>query len=234
MAQTTSGLGSTRNGIKTCDLSQVFATSGADGMELYALPTWHPVRWIFIKRALLLIDLFQRIPRPESLMEMGFGCGILVPELVSKTDRYVGIDIHSHTGEIEEALSQQIGLVDLRYGDANNLEFDDNSLDCIFSMSVMEHIAEIEGAVENVARVLKPGGHFIVGFPIENFVSNAFLDMIKLMIGFDRKVHHPTNHHQILAALGLHLEPFHERPFPFSGSVAFSLYYTGIWRKPEN
>lgn len=232
MSNTGSELTSSRGGIKTCDLSRVFPTSGADGMALYALPTWHPMRWIFVKRALLLIDLLKRIPRPRRLMEMGFGCGILTPELAARTDDYIGIDIHSHIQEIGDALSAQIGPVDLCYGDARELPFEDASLDCIFSMSVMEHIAEIETAVGEAARVLKPGGHLIVGFPVENFVSNAILDIVKLMIGFDRKVHHPTNHHQILDALNRHLSPVRERPFPFAGSVAFSLYYVGDWQKP--
>lgn len=234
MTNASSEMISTRGGIRTCDLSKVFPTSGADGMALYALPTWHPVRWAFVKRALLLIDLLKQLPKQGRLMEMGFGCGILTPELAASADDYTGIDIHSNIEDIQSALSEQIGPVDMRFGDARELPFEDASLDCVFSMSVLEHIKEIDAAMKEVARVLKPGGHLIVGFPIENFVSNAFLDVIKLMIGFDRKVHHPTNHHQILAAMQRRFIPVKEHPYPFSGSVTFSLYYAGSWQKPQD
>lgn len=220
-----------REGIRICDLSAVFPTSGADGMQLYALPRWHPVRWVFIKRALLLINLLKESPRPTRLMEMGFGCGILVPELIASCEKYVGIDIHSHVDEIKAALAAQLGPVDLRFGDARSLPFENGELDCIFSMSVLEHIADIDLAISEIVRVLKPGGRLVAGFPIENLVSNAFLDLIKKMIGFDRRIHHPTNHTQILSALRRYLSPVTERPFPISSSTNFSLYYAGIWRK---
>ncbi|MEO5364784.1 MAG: class I SAM-dependent methyltransferase [Magnetococcus sp. WYHC-3] len=219
--------------LKTCDLGAVFPTSGADGMKLYALPAWHPMRWIFIKRALLMMDLFRHIPRPQHLMEMGFGCGILAPELVGRAERYTGIDIHDHVEDIRAALRPQMGELDLRYGDARKLPFADDTFDCIFSMSVLEHISPIDAALDEIRRVLRPGGWLVVGFPIENLGSNFILDLVKGIIGFDRRIHHPTNHHAIIAGLNRTLVPVRQRPYPVPISITFSLFYTGIWQKSE-
>ena len=50
-------------------------------------------------------------------------------------------------------------------GDVRALPFRDDSFDAIYSMGTIEHFAETEHAVGEVARVLKPGGRAIVGVP---------------------------------------------------------------------
>lgn len=50
-------------------------------------------------------------------------------------------------------------------GDVRALPFLDASFDVIYSMGTIEHFEETERAVEEMARVLKPGGRAIVGVP---------------------------------------------------------------------
>ena len=50
-------------------------------------------------------------------------------------------------------------------GDVRALPFPDASFDAIYSMGTIEHFDETERAVEEMARVLKPGGRAIVGVP---------------------------------------------------------------------
>jgi len=50
-------------------------------------------------------------------------------------------------------------------GDVRDLPFADNQFDAIYSMGTIEHFAETERAVAEMARVLKPGGRAIVGVP---------------------------------------------------------------------
>jgi SAM-dependent methyltransferase len=53
-------------------------------------------------------------------------------------------------------------------GDVRDLPFRDASFDAIYSMGTIEHFDETERAVEEMARVLKPGGRAIVGVPNRN------------------------------------------------------------------
>lgn len=50
-------------------------------------------------------------------------------------------------------------------GDVRDLPFADNQFDAIYSMGTIEHFAETERAVAEMARVLKPGGRAIIGVP---------------------------------------------------------------------
>ncbi len=49
--------------------------------------------------------------------------------------------------------------------DVRDLPFRDASFDAIYSMGTIEHFDETERAIEEMARVLKPGGRAIVGVP---------------------------------------------------------------------
>jgi S-adenosylmethionine decarboxylase len=49
--------------------------------------------------------------------------------------------------------------------DVRRLPFGDASFDVIYSMGTIEHFAETEAAVVELARVLKPGGRLILGVP---------------------------------------------------------------------
>ena len=50
-------------------------------------------------------------------------------------------------------------------GDVRGIPFRDDSFDAIYSMGTIEHFDETERAVEEIARVLKPGGRAIIGVP---------------------------------------------------------------------
>jgi len=49
--------------------------------------------------------------------------------------------------------------------DVRDLPFRDDSFDAVYSMGTIEHFAETERAIAEMARVLKPGGRAIIGVP---------------------------------------------------------------------
>jgi len=52
--------------------------------------------------------------------------------------------------------------LDLRLEDATAMRFEDDTFDFVYSMAVFEHIEDVEGAVREVNRVLKPGGLAVI------------------------------------------------------------------------
>jgi len=66
-------------------------------------------------------------------------------------------------------------------GDVRDLPFQDASFDAIYSMGTIEHFDETERAVEEIARVLKPGGRAIVGVPnrYDPFLRPLFVTVLQ-------------------------------------------------------
>ena len=80
--------------------------------------------------------------------------------------RPCGIDISEPTViQARRAFAPGPGALQGAVGDVRELPFRDNSFDAIYSMGTVEHFDETEHAVEEMSRVLKPGGRAIVGVP---------------------------------------------------------------------
>ena len=80
--------------------------------------------------------------------------------------RAYGIDISEPTViQARTAFDAGAGALQGAIGDVRALPFRDDSFDAIYSMGTIEHFEETERAVEEMARVLKPGGRAIVGVP---------------------------------------------------------------------
>ena len=80
--------------------------------------------------------------------------------------RAFGIDISAPTvNQARAAFTTDSAPLRAATADVRALPFRDASFDAIYSMGTIEHFAETERALEEIARVLKPGGRAIVGVP---------------------------------------------------------------------
>lgn len=61
-----------------------------------------------------------------------------------------------------DALGIARNQVEFRLADAKALPFDDQSIDAVYSVSVLEHIPEPHAVIQEIARVLKPTGLFVL------------------------------------------------------------------------
>ncbi len=154
---------------------------------------------IYRARLRLAADLLGE-SRYESLLEVGYGSGIFLPELARRADRLAGIDIHPESGQVEEMLSRFGLTVDLREGSLFEMPFEDGEFDALVCLSVLEHITELEAALSEFHRVLRPGGIAVLGFPVRNLVTDAFFRVV----GYNPREIHPSGHRDILAAARAH------------------------------
>jgi len=75
--------------------------------------------------------------------------------------RYVGIGLDI---EAAETVSFGDSEGELRYMNAQDLAFENDSFDLVVSMSTFEHIADVPRALSEIHRVLRPGGTVLVTF----------------------------------------------------------------------
>ena len=99
---------------------------------------------------------------PLQVLDAGMGTGELSVALSKATAgpfAFHGIDISP--GMLNEAGRhlQACGIgADLRLGDVQNLPFADEAFDLVMAAHVLEHLVDPHRAIEEMVRVLKPGG----------------------------------------------------------------------------
>jgi len=152
---------------------------------------------IYRTRLQYAVDLLgtDRLP---SLLEVGCGSGILLPELSRHTDRLVGIDIHSRLEDVRDYLAKEGVVAEILEASLFEMPFADGEFDALLCASVLEHLTDLDRAMAEFARVVRPGGRVVLGFPVRNVVTDTFFRMAH----FNPREIHPSGHRDIEAAIG--------------------------------
>ncbi len=108
---------------------------------------------------LRLFQVFKQYIPELSGIVLDFGCGSKPYEaLFVSTTSYIGLDIevsgHSHIDE----------KIDVFY-DGKNIPFGDDHFDNVFCSEVMEHVFNPDESLQEIKRVLKPGGKLLLTCP---------------------------------------------------------------------
>jgi ubiquinone/menaquinone biosynthesis C-methylase UbiE len=127
--------------------------------------------------------------RFSRLLEIGYGSGLLMPTLAAATDELYGLDLEPAPDGLCERLDR-LGVKprQLVQADAKKMPFSDGFFDGVVAFSIFEHLRgdELAPALAEVARVLRPGGQFLVGCPAVHKLMNAAFSTI----GFGEVEHH--------------------------------------------
>lgn len=89
-------------------------------------------------------------------LDLGSGTGYKQPWLHSHSDYYIGLDLAM--GMLNYSRSQGLGENALVCGDAESLPIASNIIDGIFSSLAIQWCSDFERLLEEISRVLKPGG----------------------------------------------------------------------------
>src|SRR5439155_350113 len=157
------------------EADQVYATAKARADKLAKGPT------LALRAAKAAIDQGLRGdvapgPRPEgwpygTALELGCGTGFFLLNLKLAGVIEAGHVTDLSPGMVEVARRNATGLgfeVDGRVADAESIPYDDNTFDLVVGHAVLHHIPDVELAMREILRVLKPGGRFVfAGEPTE-------------------------------------------------------------------
>ncbi len=113
------------------------------------------------------IENFIRENNAKNVLEIGSGQGVC-SECVDDSVSYVGLEPSPYLNKRAEELykNERKSFIE---GNAYDLPFDSEKFDIIFSVGVWFHLENITQASKEIARVLKPGGKFVI------FTSNPNL-----------------------------------------------------------
>ena len=117
--------------------------------------------WWFVSRRRLALSLLDRYAKDaQDVLDVGSGTGALLSELQQQR-RAVGIDF----SPLAVAFCRERSLESLVVADASRLPFQEASFDAVVSLDTLEHVEDDTGAVECIARSLKPGGRLVLNVP---------------------------------------------------------------------
>lgn len=109
-----------------------------------------------------------------SILEIGSGTGVLLHTLQARGCRIQGVEIREDL--IEEG-RRWLGTLPIQHVEGVQLPFPDSSFDVIMSFDVFEHIPDSDAHLEEVHRVLRPGGAYILQTP--NKWTNIVFETIR-------------------------------------------------------
>ncbi|HEU5471262.1 MAG TPA: class I SAM-dependent methyltransferase [Actinophytocola sp.] len=102
----------------------------------------------------------------ERLLDVGCGTGVPAVRMAQHSGALVtGINISREQLTRAEAAARSAGVSDrvsFRYGNAMALDFPDESFDAVMAIDVYDHLSDRQKAFHETARVLRPGGHFMM------------------------------------------------------------------------
>jgi ubiquinone/menaquinone biosynthesis C-methylase UbiE len=167
-----------------------FDAAAARGIEkLYVTPD------VVLQRARFLQLLAPRAG--ESILDVGTGPGFLAHDLapiVGERGLVAGVDSSAVMIELAKQRCAGRGRCDFRLGDATALPFDEARFDAVTSTQVYEYVADIEKALGEAHRVLRPRGRvFILDTDWDSVVWNTGdpARMRRVLDAWDDHLHDP-------------------------------------------
>lgn len=144
--------------------------------------------------------------RPEEGWALDVGCGAGTLALVNakRGIRSVGLDISLHGARLASENARKAGLGNCFFvvGDAIHLPFKEEMFGVISNYTTIEHLYDPEGCLQEMERVLAPGGRMIVNtinnFSIrpENGMGRALRNFIRELSAFWRGTEENHAHHE--------------------------------------
>lgn len=101
----------------------------------------------------------------ERVLEAGCGGGYYAFEaatFVGPTGRVCAIDISPDQIGAAQARCADVAWVECRTADIASSPYDDAEFDAVFAVQVLEYLADLDGALRHIHRMLRPGGRLVI------------------------------------------------------------------------
>lgn len=131
----------------------------------------------------------------DCVLEIGFGGGLLLPALLSRAERVIGIDrseaaLMAAEARFHRAMGE--GRVEFREGSVEALPLAEASVDKAVTVNTIYFWSSLAAGMAEIKRGLKPGGRVVIGFlakdrmdrmnlPSDIFTSRAPEDVVSAL-----------------------------------------------------
>lgn len=140
---------------------------------------------------------FGSVPMPRPILDVGCGFGEFGRAFFEEPCD-VGLDISLRDLEISREAKIYQSIVQ---GDARQMPFEDAAFETVMSVSVLEHIPDVQPFFAEAKRVLKPGGTLVISMPLVDMDAYMAFPPIARKIGlgfaadaYVKRVHRSFKH----------------------------------------
>lgn len=100
--------------------------------------------------------------RGKSVLDLGCGGGFMSEALAQRGAKVIGVDPSQPAIAIARKHAEATSLaIDYRTGTGESLPVTESSVDIVLCVDVLEHVRDLDTVLDEVRRVLKPGGLFL-------------------------------------------------------------------------
>jgi len=98
----------------------------------------------------------------RTVLDLGCGGGFMAEALAHRGANVIGVDPVEAALDSARAHAAAAGLaIDYRLGCGEAIPLGDRIVDCIVCVDVLEHVEDLDTVLDEIARVLQPGGFFL-------------------------------------------------------------------------
>ena len=104
--------------------------------------------------------LLEHLSPSMALLDVGCGPGTITADVAMRLSggSAVGVDLAESVVEAARAAHADVANLSFEVGDAYDLSFEDGAFDVVYAHQVLQHLSEPVRALEEMRRVLRPGG----------------------------------------------------------------------------
>ena len=145
------------------------------GVTAYSDETWTDMdplldkSWWYGTRNRIILDALRSSRTQSAIWDVGGGSGVVGSFLISSGYEVIGVEPSRSGAE----MSSRRGVPSFS-AELADLKLPGESLDAVSMFDVLEHIERREAILEEVRRVLKPGGRFLLTLPALNMLWSQF------------------------------------------------------------
>jgi ubiquinone/menaquinone biosynthesis C-methylase UbiE len=107
----------------------------------------------------LEVEIVERYGKGRDVLEVGCGTGLILDRVAGFARSAQGIDLSG--GMLAKAAARGLAVAQ---ASATELPIATASIDVAYSFKVLAHIPDIQGAMREMARVVRPGGYVLAEF----------------------------------------------------------------------